>query len=312
MTARGARFRAAWDGLRGELRSTRRMLARERTSQRVAIVDEAMARLLWPDTSPLGRTFRLERVDADPIEVIGVVSTAAEPSRNQRPQAAFYRPFPQEYAARMTVVMRAQGDPAFLFGTIRRTIREVDHDLSIVDLRTMGAALDDVAGQRRIPATALSLVGALGLLLSTVGLYGVVAYGVRERARELGIRLALGARPADIRRLVLRQGFAIVGIGMSVGAAASVVFTRVVRSTVFGVGSLEPATVAAVCGVLMAAGFGALYLPGPLGVERRTGTDAAQRVIERHPLAIRRELSNPFVHGTRQQRPRLARASGLP
>jgi ABC-type antimicrobial peptide transport system permease subunit len=103
--------------------------------------------------------------------------------------------------------------------------------------------------------------GLLGLLLSAVGLCGVVAYGVRERARELGIRLALGARPADVRRLVLRQGFTIIGVGLAFGAAATAALTQVMRSSLFGVDPLDPPTLATVCAVLTAVGFAALYLP---------------------------------------------------
>lgn len=243
------------------IRQGRSFDSREPSRPLVAVVNEAMAHRLWPNAPAVGRTFRLNRADAEPIEVIGVVANIGEGSLDQRAQSAFYQPFTQEYAARMTVVMRVQGDPGFFFAEVRRTIRDVNQDLSIVDLRTMDQVLDDLAGQRRIPATALALVGLLGLLLSAVGLFGVVAYGVRERARELGIRLALGARPADVRWLVLRQGFRIVGIGLAIGAAATVALAHVARSTVFGVGALDPATFATVCAVLMATGFAALYLP---------------------------------------------------
>jgi hypothetical protein len=227
----------------------------------VAVVNEAMARRLWPGASPLGRTFRVNETDAEPVEVIGVVADIVDASSTRRPQPAFYRLFPHEYAAQMSVVLRVQGEPGPVYADIRRAIREVNEDLSIMELRTIDEALDDRAGQRQNPATILAVVGLLGLLLSAVGLYGVVAYGVRERARELGIRLALGARPADVRRMVLRQGFTVVGLGLASGLAASAVLTRVARSTVFGVGSLDAASLAAVCAVLIAAGFAALYLP---------------------------------------------------
>jgi ABC-type antimicrobial peptide transport system permease subunit len=101
----------------------------------------------------------------------------------------------------------------------------------------------------------------LGLLLSAVGLYGVVAYGVRQRAHELGVRLALGARPSDVQRLVLRQGFVIVGIGLLIGAVGAVAVAQVARTTLFGVGRLDVPTVAALCTVLSVTGFAALYFP---------------------------------------------------
>jgi putative ABC transport system permease protein len=226
-----------------------------------AIVNEAMARRLWPNVSPLGQTFRVSQPDAESIEVVGVVPNLDQGSDTREPRPAFFRPFPHEYAARMSVVLRARANPSALFADVRRTVREVNRDLAIVDLRTMEDALDSYAQQRRVPATALALVGLLGLLLSAVGLHGVIAYSVRERARELGIRLALGARPTDVRRLVLKQGFKIVGIGLILGGAGTFVFAQVMRSTVFGVGTIDPATILAVCTVLLGAGFAALYLP---------------------------------------------------
>jgi hypothetical protein len=224
----------------------------------VAVVNDALARRLWPAGSPLGRTFRPDHAGAEPIEVIGIVSSVGG-SPNQPQHQAFYQPFPHQYSARMTLVMRVNGEPSTAFAEVRRTIRDVNQDLSIVDLRTVDEQLEAVAEQRRIPATAFGLVALLGLVLSTVGLYGVVAYGVRERARELGIRLALGARPSDVRRLVLRV--TIVGMGLAIGIAATVAMTAVVRSRLFGAGALDPVTLAAVCAALTMAGLVALYLP---------------------------------------------------
>ena len=228
---------------------------------RVAIVNEAMARRLWPDASPLGRTFRSNLSDADPIEVIGVVSNVTQGSPDRRIQPAFYQLFPLEYSATLTVVMRAQGDPGRLFAGVRRTVQAVNEELSIVDLRTIDQAIDDRAAQRRMPAAVLAIVGVLGLVLSAVGLYGVVAFSVRTRARELGIRLALGARPAHVRRLVLRQGLTIVTIGLAAGGAGAAAVTQVLRRTMFGVGSIDPAIAVLVCAVLTATGCAALYCP---------------------------------------------------
>jgi predicted permease len=226
---------------------------------RVAIVDESMARRLWPGGSPLGRLFRAK--DGEPIEVIGIVPDVVERLPNQHQHPTFYQAFPHEYSARMTVLMRVHGDPGPFFGELRRAIREVNGDLSIVDLRTLDQLLDASAAQRRVPATVLSVVGLLGLLLSAVGLYGVVAYGVRERAREIGIRLALGARPIDVRRLVLRQGFTIVAMGLAIGGVGAIASAQAVRRLLFGISPFDPPTLATVCAILLVAAFGALYLP---------------------------------------------------
>ena len=238
----------------------------EAARPRVAVIDEAMARRLWPNASAVGRTFRREsppthQQDGEPIEVIGVVSNLAEGTGVRPPQPTFYQPFPQEYAPAMTVLLRVQHDPARTIADVRRVVREINPDLAIEDLRTMDEWNENFDTIRRIPATAFSFVGLLGLVLSVVGLYGVVAYGVRERAREIGIRLALGARPADVRRLVLRQGFTIALVGLAIGTLTAMVVTEILPRAVFGSAALDPMTLGVVSGVLLCAAFAALYVP---------------------------------------------------
>jgi predicted permease len=228
---------------------------------RVAVINEAMARRLWPNTSPVGRTFRGNQSGSDPIQVIGIVEDAEASSPGRPAQAAFYQPFPHESSGRMTVVMRVQGEPSRFYAEVRRVVRDLHQGLAIVDLRTVDELQGLRAEQRRIPAIALALIGLLGLLLSAVGLYGVVAYGVRERAREFGIRLAVGARPSDIRGLVLSQGFTTVSIGLALGVATTAAFAQLLRSSVFGINAVDPFLVAGVCAVLVMTGFAALYIP---------------------------------------------------
>ncbi len=227
----------------------------------VAVINEAMARRLWPDTSPVGRTFRVNQERSEPFEVVGVVEDVETASRSRPAQPAFYAPFPQEYSPRMTVVMRVDGDPARFQAEIRQVVRDLHHDLAIVDLRTVDELLAIRAEQQRAPALALALAGLLGLLLSAVGLYGVVAYGVRVRAREFGIRIALGARPSDVRRLVLGQGCTTMAVGLALGAAATAVLDQVLRARLFGVRAADPLLVAGVCSVLVITGVAALYIP---------------------------------------------------
>jgi predicted permease len=230
----------------------------------VAVIDETMARRLWPNASPLGRTFRMNRAESDPIQVIGVVSSTRDPrdaSSGEPAKPAFYRPFEHHRTARMTVLLRTRGDAGVVFADVRRAVQAINPDLAIVDLHTMEQVLNASADQRRIPAATLTAIGLLGLLLSAVGLYGVIAYVVRSRARELGIRLALGAQPTAVRRLVLAQGFRIVAIGLAIGFAATFLLAAVMRSLIPRFGALDPLTGAAVCAVLLGAGFAALYLP---------------------------------------------------
>ena len=226
-----------------------------------AIINDSMARRLSSGANALGRQFRIGGTDGKPVEVIGIVPDTTIGSLGPNPQPMVYRPFPQEFSARMTILTRVHGDAATLFAGIRRTIRDVNPDLSIVDLRTVDRLLDDKNAQARVPATLLSIIGLLGLLLSAVGLYGVVAYAVRERAREFGIRLALGARPGDVRFLVLRQGLTIVAIGLGLGVLASIGAVQIMREALFGVGSLDSTDVAVVGAVLLTTALAALYLP---------------------------------------------------
>ena len=220
-----------------------------------------MAQRLWPGASPIGQTSHLHGRTDRPIEVVGVVPDLGERSFADLAAPSFYQPFAQDYAARMTVLLKVHGEPGPFFGEIRRTVRRVNRDLSIVELRTLDAFIDTRVGGRRLPAALLSVLGLLGLLLTAVGLYGVTAYGVRARVRELGIRLALGARPDHVRRLVVRQGLAVVGFGLALGAAGVVVVRQIVATTLFGAGPVPLPVVAGVAGVLLAAGLAALYLP---------------------------------------------------
>jgi ABC-type antimicrobial peptide transport system permease subunit len=226
-----------------------------------AVIDETMARRLWPNASPLGRTFRLDRADSEPIHVIGVVSSTHDTTSSEPPTPVFYQPFPHQHAANMNVLLRTRAEPGAMFVDIRRAVQSINRDLAIVDLRTLDQMNAQNARQRRMPAVLLAAISLLGLLLSAVGLYGVIAYVVRERARELGIRLALGARPADVRALVLRQGFLIVFVGLAIGMAATLTLSRIMRSLMSGIGVIDPLTAGVVCAVLLTAGFAALYLP---------------------------------------------------
>ena len=229
-----------------------------------AIVNEAMARRLWPDMSPIGQTFLRHDREGRPTEVIGVVADLEKPAPRRSGEPAFYVAFPGEYAARLTVVARAARDPATVFANVRESVRALHRDLAIVDLRAMDDLLAAAAHQRKIPATVLTVVASLGLLLSAVGLYGVVAYAVRERTRELGIRLALGASPRNVRRMIVRQGITLAALGLTGGLAGAAALGPLLQNRVFGAASIDAALIFAVGGVLMAVSLLALYLPARL------------------------------------------------
>jgi predicted permease len=226
----------------------------------VAIVNETMARRFWRDESPLGRTFRVRSAGA-PVVIVGVARDVPYRSPTEEPRAVFYRPFAQEYAAGMNVLIRRRPGAASMASGIEREIRAVNPDLAIVDVSTLDDQVRTARAPRRQSAVLLLSVCGLGLLLSSVGLYGVVAYGVRRRAREFGIRIALGAAARDVRLMVLAQGFRLALAGLGLGFALSLVLTRAIARMLYGVTTYDPLTLITAAGVLALVTLSALYMP---------------------------------------------------
>ena len=231
---------------------------REPARPLVAVVNEAMARRLSPDGQALGARFRIDNASAETLEVIGVVRDAA--ATGEEPQPVFYQPFSQKYAPQMTLIVRTAHD-AVPVDAVRRAIQASSADLVPQGLRTLDEQLEAAVAPRRRSAASLAILSLVGLVLSCLGLYGVVSYGVGQRAREFGIRLALGARAGDVRWMVLRQGFRMTAAGLVGGLALSLAVTRLLETFLFGVGGGEPLLWAAVSAILAAASFAALYLP---------------------------------------------------
>jgi predicted permease len=232
--------------------------AREPVRPLVAIVNEAMAKRLTPDGSALGARFRIDNAPAETLEVIGVVRDNA--TTGEEPQPVFYQPFSQKYVPQMTLVVRTAHD-AVPVDAVRRAIQASSADLAVQGLRTLDEQLEIAVAPRRRSAAALAILSLVGLVLSCLGLYGVISYAVSQRAREFGIRLALGARAGDVRGMVLRQGFRMTAAGLVGGLALSVLVTRVLGTFLPGVGGSEPVLVLAVSLVLAGASFAALFVP---------------------------------------------------
>jgi predicted permease len=232
--------------------------AREPVRPLVAVVNEAMARRLRPEGPPLGARFRIDNPASETLEVIGVVRDAA--TAGEEPQPVFYRPFSQMYLPQMTVIVRT-ADDGVPVDAVRRAIQASSADLVVQGLRTLDEQIDVAVAPRRRSAAAVAILSLVGLVLSCLGLYGVVSYGVGQRAREFGIRLALGARAADVRWMVLRQGFRMTAAGVLGGLALSVLVTRVLKTFLPGVAGSEPLLVFAVSLVLAGASLAALYVP---------------------------------------------------
>ncbi len=231
---------------------------------RVAIVNEAFVRLLSADVSPIGR--RLNDSLGETQEIVGVVGDVTLASLNGEYRPAIYLPFAQLPVGALTFVVRtAGGDPAALGRAVEGVVRAVDPNQPVSDIRPLDEVVSRSLLRPRVASAALGLFAAAALLLAAIGVYGVVAYGVSQRRGEFGVRLALGAQPGDVVRLVLRQSMTMVLGGVVVGAALAVPLSSTLRSLLFGVGPGDPLTLAAVAALLALAGVLASYVPARRG-----------------------------------------------
>jgi predicted permease len=236
-----------------------------RTTPRVAIIDERMAQTIWPAGDALGKRFRTGGIDAGPdvpwITVVGVVGAIKQDALDADSRMAVYFPQTQLTPRGITIVARTAGDPSAAAPAVRREIHDMDPNLPVFNVRTMTSRVDESLARRRFSMLLLTIFAVLAAGLAAVGIYGVIAFLVAHGAREVGIRMALGATPRGIGLLVLRHGLVIAGIGLGLGIAGAFVVTRLMRSLLCGVGAADPMTYAAVAMFVAATALAASYLP---------------------------------------------------
>jgi putative ABC transport system permease protein len=204
---------------------------------------------------------------APQIEIVGVVGDTKQAFEAALQPTMFvpYEQHPIEILGgmyrNMSIVLKTTGDPLAIAGGLRAAMREVDRDQPLVRVRTMEEAMSESVAQPRLRTTLLALFSGVALALSLIGVYGVMAYAVSERTHELGVRIALGATPQDIRALVTRQGGRLAAVGIAIGIAGAAVTSRGLGALLFGVSATDPATYAIAAAALVAAGIAAAYLP---------------------------------------------------
>ena len=218
------------------------------TSPKVVIVDEYMARQLWPDQNPIGQRIHYGGVsDNEPWEtVVGVVGRVKQYTLDADSRIALYRPQTQYPTGTMNVVLRTGADPAALTSAVKQTIRALDSDLPLYNVRTMEQRMEESLARRRFAMLLLALFACVALALATIGTYGVMAYLVNQGTREIGIRMALGATQMGIVRLVVWKGMALALSGVAVGLAGALALSRLMRSLLFGVSPADPLTFVAI------------------------------------------------------------------
>ncbi len=234
-----------------------------KTSPLVGIVDEYMAKELWPDQSALGKRLHNGGItDKDPwITVVGVVGRIKQYTLDSDSRIAIYYPQTQFVTSEMNVVVRSKGDPTALYSAAREQIQNADPDLPIYHALTMDQRVQESLARRRFSMLLLSLFAGLAVALAMIGIYGVVSYMVNQGTREIGIRLALGATPRAILHLVIGRGMALAIPGVLIGLLGSFLFTRMMRGLLFGLSPTDPLTFVAIPLLLVSVALLASYVP---------------------------------------------------
>jgi len=227
----------------------------------IGIVDERIARTVWPGRSAIGRRFRFALDGMPWIDIVGVVGHIRTDALDIDPRPQVYFSYRQRAQDRMALAVRGQGDVHRLTPAILQALREVDPEQPVYDVRTLEDVIERSTGQRWLNMTLVSAFALIALVLASIGLYGVVAFGVSRQLREFGIRAALGAGAADITGLVVRRGLVLAAAGVVIGLAAALALTRLMQSLLFAVRPTDPASFAAAIAVLVAVAMVASYLP---------------------------------------------------
>jgi putative ABC transport system permease protein len=240
---------------------------------RVVIVDEVLARKFWPDRDPVGRRMYLPQSPQDVVKpgkdvtwlqvvgVVGAVKLSGLAERVSDQVGAYYFPYAQDPPRGIGLAVRTTGDPAALIATVRRSLASVDPELALFDVAAMPQRVERSLERRRTPMLLATVFAVVALLLASVGIYGVLAYQVSQRTREIGIRMALGSDATSVVRLVLREGIGLVTAGLLIGLVGAVALKQAIASELYGVAALDPIVIVSVVGLLAIASLMACLGP---------------------------------------------------
>jgi putative ABC transport system permease protein len=229
------------------------------------IVNKVMAERFWPNEDPLGQYIQLSAETTRWRQIVGVVGNEKLSGLDAETGPAIYVPltqnsFPNALRS-LVLVVRAAGNPLSLTPSIRQELRSMDQDQALFQARLLEEEISNSLSQRRFNSLLLVIFAALAGILAAVGIYGVIAYTVTQRTHEIGVRLALGARPVDVLKLILGRGIKLTLIGIGIGLFAAFALTRVLATLLYGVSTTDPATFLGVPLLLTAVALLASYLP---------------------------------------------------
>ena len=228
----------------------------------VAIVNEQFAKTYWPGQDVVGKRLRIDSKKNDWLQIVGVAKTGKYTFMGEPPTSFLYLPFAQNPRKSMYLLTNSYGDPAALAAPLRELVHTLDADQPVFDVRTMEDFYQIRAiSVMRMIMEMVATMGAVGLALALIGLYGLVAFSVARRTREIGIRMAVGARPSNVLNMVLRQGLALSVAGICIGGAISVAVSRALTAGLVGLGHPNSATYVIVPLVLLAVTLGSCYVP---------------------------------------------------
>ena len=228
-------------------------------SQQVAIIDEKFARRFWPNGDAVGKHLWFD--PKKPITIAGVVGVVKQYGLDSEGKIAVYFPEQQNADNGLFLVAHTSSDPAAVAGAITREVHAVDPSVVVYDIRTMQERLYDSMARQRFATVMLGAFAGFALLLAAVGVYGVISYLVSQGTHDIGVRMALGAQPANILRLVTRRGMGLAGIGIAGGLIGAMALTRVMAGLLFGVSTTDAVTFSAVALILAAVAFVATLIP---------------------------------------------------
>jgi putative ABC transport system permease protein len=239
-------------------------IERDMAAMNAIVIDEGFARRYWPNEDPVGKRIAMGS-EKHPmlLTVLGVVGRVKMEGLSQdSKRVQGYFAFKQNPSDGMTVVLKASGDPNQLIAAVRQQVKTVDPDQPIYSIRTMDEIRAESVAPERLNLTLLSIFAGIALILAIVGIYGVMSYSVTQRTHEIGIRMAIGAQPRDVFRMVIGQGMMLALIGVGIGLVGAFGLTRLMTTMLFGVEPTDPATFAAIAVLLTGVALVACYIPG--------------------------------------------------
>jgi len=228
---------------------------------RVAIINETFARRFFPSQEPIGRRFNFSGPENPFWEVIGVVADGKYNSLGEEQQPAVFRPLLRDYTTSVTLVARANSDPRLVLSSLRREVQALDPNMPLYNVETLNEHMGVPLFPARVAATVLGSFGILALLLAAIGIYGVMSYVVAGRIREIGLRVALGAKRRDVLRLIVGQGMFLAVIGLTIGLMIAFAAARLLSSWLYGVSATDPVTFLAIAILLFVVAGLACFIP---------------------------------------------------